>query len=400
VNWSGAGVTDIDSVTATVFMTANRTLTANFELIPDDPPDSVTHTLTINVSPAGSGTVSRDPTSAVYADSSNIKITANAANGYRFVNWSGAGVTDIDSVTATVFMTASRTLTANFELIPDDPPDSLMLTLTINVIPISGGTVTPMAGQQSVAAGRPIDIVATINSGYRFVNWTMGTAGNVAVFGNADSARTTVTLSANAIIRANFVKFEPFNPEINYGSLTDSRDNQVYRTVTIGNQTWMAENLNFHGSGSTMLGRCYADIRENCVKYGRLYNWETVMNGETSSSSNPSYVSGICPAGWHVPSEAEWQELADFVDPTTMESGTKLKSATEWNGTDEFGFSALPGGRGPHFIDGTGRWWSATEWVNNPGFATHFVMGLQGVVTRSFNSDMKDIMFSLRCVRD
>src|SRR5215469_10890371 len=93
-----------------------------------------------------------------------------------------------------------------------------------------------------------------------------------------------------------------FNPAITYGSFTDSRDSKTYRTVVIGTQTWMAENLNYNATGS----KCYNDSTQYCDLYGRLYDWTTAMAGVSSSSANPSGVLGICPVGWHLPSDAEW----------------------------------------------------------------------------------------------
>ena len=113
------------------------------------------------------------------------------------------------------------------------------------------------------------------------------------------------------------------------GTLTDSRDGQNYRTVKIGNQVWMAENLNFKTDSSW----CYDDNPENCKKYGRLYEWKTAMKA--------------CPAGWHLPSMDEFRILVETVGGEKI-AGEKLKSKSGWNdggnGSDAFGFSALPAG--------------------------------------------------------
>ena len=173
-------------------------------------------------------------------------------------------------------------------------------------------------------------------------------------------------------------------------TFTDSRDSKTYKKVTIGSQTWMGENLNYNAAGSKCYGEggevevydeatgswdlktlTTAEVQANCAKYGRLYDWETAMNGSSSSSSVPSGVRGVCPSGWHLPSEVEWYVLDGNVGGWDV--GTKLKSSTGWNsseyapaGTDDFGFSALPGGDGNsdgNFNDAgyNGDWWSATE---------------------------------------
>jgi uncharacterized protein (TIGR02145 family) len=139
------------------------------------------------------------------------------------------------------------------------------------------------------------------------------------------------------------------------GTFTDSRDGKKYGYVTIGSQTWMAENLNYQPvSGNSW---CYGNADSNCVKYGRLYDWSTAKT--------------VCPIGWHLPSEAEWTTLAAYAGGSST-AGKKLKSTSGWgsssisNGTDEYGFSALPGGfrfTGGNFCyaGGNGYWWTATE---------------------------------------
>jgi uncharacterized protein (TIGR02145 family) len=158
---------------------------------------------------------------------------------------------------------------------------------------------------------------------------------------------------------------------------TDSRDSKPYKKVTIGSQVWMAENLNYDVPNVTS-DVCYNNSPDSCVKYGRLYDWGTAMGledsyyGKTWGGSDVNHQ-GVCPVGWHLPSNAEWTQLTDFVGGAST-AGTKLKSSTGWNsysgvpaGTDDFGFSALPGGNGNsdgYFSSAGnyGTWWSATEY--------------------------------------
>lgn len=119
-------------------------------------------------------------------------------------------------------------------------------------------------------------------------------------------------------------------PEVNYvkESMTDSRDGHVYKTVEIGTQVWMAENLNYEISGSY----CYDDNPVNCDTYGRIYVWSAAMNA--------------CPAGWHLPSREEFETLIEFVGGESK-AGQYLKSRSGWKsamGSDDYGFAALPGG--------------------------------------------------------
>jgi uncharacterized protein (TIGR02145 family) len=193
-----------------------------------------------------------------------------------------------------------------------------------------------------------------------------------------------------------------------YGTVSDGVQN--YKTVVIGTQTWMAENLNYNASGS----KCYAEgisgvsadsIAKNCAKYGRLYNWSTAMNGAGSSSANPSNVKGVCPSGWHLPSNAEWTTLTDFVGGSST-AGTKLKAASGWNiggnGTDDYGFSALPGGVGDsdgsfYSVGYDGRWWSATE--SSAYSADNRIMSYGGADVYSYYNG-KSYFYSVRCVQD
>lgn len=184
-----------------------------------------------------------------------------------------------------------------------------------------------------------------------------------------------------------------YKPEIS-DSFTDERDGRTYRFVEIGNQVWMGENLKYlpqvagPTSGSATEAYYYvygyngtdvnaAKETANFHTYGVLYNWPAAMNGQESSDSNPSQVQGICPTGWHLPSDAEWTELTDFVGGIDV-AGGKLKEAgiAHWaapnaGATDEFDFTALPGGARDNYynmfynITGFGFWWSSTEDVES-----------------------------------
>ena len=196
---------------------------------------------------------------------------------------------------------------------------------------------------------------------------------------------------------------------VEHGSLTDDRDGQTYKTVTIGAQTWMAQNLNYETENSW----CYKDDPANCAKYGRLYTWAAAVGrsedecGYGHECGLPSGdVRGICPSGWHLPSYSEWGTLFTAVGGSSK-AGTKLKSLTGWNsgnGTDTYSFAALPAG----LRDGYGHYedegyyaffWSSTE--RNGYFA--YSMALYYVNDNAFlytydydNSNG----FSVRCLKD
>ena len=191
------------------------------------------------------------------------------------------------------------------------------------------------------------------------------------------------------------------------GTFTDTRDGKVYQTVVIGTQEWMAENLAYlpsvvgPGTGSNTTSYYYvygydgtnvtdAKATSNYTTYGVLYNWPAAMAGSASSNANPSGVQGVCPAGWHLPSDAEWTELTDYL------GGISVAGAT-----NETGFTALLGGSRTstgdfNYIGFDGDWWSATE--DDTNYAWSRLMTFDGSVYRYVGD--KEVGFSVRCVRD
>ena len=208
--------------------------------------------------------------------------------------------------------------------------------------------------------------------------------------------------------------------------VTDTRDVRHYSAVAIGNQIWMAENLKYlpsvnPSSTSSNIEPCYyvygyegmsvdgARLRENFVTYGVLYNWPAAMNGEESSDTNPSTVQGVCPAGWHLPSDAEWEELIEYLGNTLAQEKLKESGNAHWIepsiATNETGFTALPGGTlyQNEFINLTrmGYWWSATQ--ESATIAKYRMMHYENYVMLPSPNPTgigKEIPMSIRCVRD
>ena len=135
--------------------------------------------------------------------------------------------------------------------------------------------------------------------------------------------------------------------QIQTSEMTDTRDGQHYKIVKIGNQWWMAENLNYY----TQSGSWYYnnDSTTYSKPYGRLYLWNTVMVGHASSNSNPSNVQGISPSGWHIPSVGEWKQLESYLSEFNY-AGNELKETgtVHWKpsntGTNTAMFNAVPAG--------------------------------------------------------
>ena len=230
-------------------------------------------------------------------------------------------------------------------------------------------------------------------------------------------------------------------------SFTDPRDGNVYQTVKIGNQVWMAENLkttrysdgtaiplvtgsiNWDALTATDKAYCwYNDDIANKAVYGALYTWAAAMNGAVSSTANPSDIQGVCPTGWHLPSDAEWTQMENYLadnghnyDVTTGGGSAKiaksLASTSGWtshSGTgtvgntdypayrNKSGFTALPGGYRSHHgafesISNYGYWWSATEFSTNLAWYRLMFYYRSHVYRGNY---YKEVGFYVRCVRD
>ncbi|MBR4535393.1 MAG: T9SS type A sorting domain-containing protein [Bacteroidales bacterium] len=211
-------------------------------------------------------------------------------------------------------------------------------------------------------------------------------------------------------------------------------DNNTYNTVQIGNQCWMKKNLrttHYSDGTSIPLGSStsnttayyYVDNNiSNVSTYGYLYNWPAVMGNSSSSSANPSGVQGICPTGWHVPSDAEWIQLSDYVGSQTQyQCGANsayiakaLASTSGWaiimsnlcavglepSSNNSTGFSALPAGCYGSNLSSFGSdadFWSATQIYGN------FVYYRQITYSGAYlyrNANDKSYGYSVRCLRD
>ena len=206
--------------------------------------------------------------------------------------------------------------------------------------------------------------------------------------------------------------------------MTDERDGKVYKTVKIGYQVWMAENLNYADSITTpsLKGRswCYDNELKNCDVSGRLYTWVAAIDsvklatdadnplncGYEMTCKLPETVQGICPSGWHLPSKKEWNTLITAAGGETK-AGKALKSTTGWNddgnGTDAYGFSAIPAGRkrnGEPFTSAEGdfgEFWSATESYTTDAYQLTLNHSHDGASMYSYG---KPGAFSVRCLQD
>ncbi len=187
------------------------------------------------------------------------------------------------------------------------------------------------------------------------------------------------------------------------GSVTDERDGQTYKTVTIGTQTWMAQNLNYETANSA----CYNDEASNCTKYGRLYTWAAAMDSSGTWSTNgkgcgyekecsPTYpVRGVCPDGWHLPTSTEFSVLEQAVGGQST-AGKMLKSTSGWYnsgyGTDAYSFAALPG-----FDAYIATFWSSTERDSRDAIRMDLLAQSDETILTQYH---RNSFYSVRCVKD
>jgi len=219
------------------------------------------------------------------------------------------------------------------------------------------------------------------------------------------------------------------------GTLTDY-DGNTYNTVQIGEQCWMKENLKttHFGDGTeialgstssteTAYRYCPNNNSSNVATYGYLYNWPAVMNGASSSSANPSGIQGICPTGWHVPSDEEWTQLTDYVSSQSSYQCSSrstyiakaLASTSDWSSStytcavgntpsdnNATGFSAVPAGsyyynNGSYIFSGSAYFWSATLGISSNAYYRGLSVDNPDVIT---NFSYISNGYSVRCLRN
>lgn len=351
------------------------------------------HTISTSSNPTESGIISG---SGNFKFGETCTLTATANSEYKFAYWSNTIGNPISTSSTYSFTVRSdTTIIANFSM-----EESYNIISSAN--PSEGGTIT---GSGTYSAGSSCTLTATANSDYTFVNWTEN---GTEVSTNASY---TFTVSGNRTLVANF-RFTT-----NTGTVTDI-DGNIYHTVTIGTQTWMVENLKTtrYCNGDAISEQwAYNNDENNVAKYGRLYTW----NAATDSR-------GIAPIGWHVPTDAEWSTLENYLiangynyDGTT--TGNKIAKAlaatTDWitdgvigsPGNDlttnnSSGFTALPGG----YCEGMGRfdilsrlgghWWSSTEY--NIDYVWGRGLSYSNIGLSRSNWFSKWFGYSVRCIKD
>jgi uncharacterized protein (TIGR02145 family)/uncharacterized repeat protein (TIGR02543 family) len=247
------------------------------------------------------------------------------------------------------------------------------------------------------ASGAAVTITAGTHPQGLFRKWTTQSDG--VTFADEYDETTTFTMPENDVIAmANFMM-----------TFKDGRDETTYKMVNIGRQRWMAENLNYYVTGSN----CYDGISENCDTYGRLYTWAAAMDIDESYNTEKWGGSdfkhrGVCPVGWHLPDTSELSELLEVTDGNYM-NGKTLRTTSGWvdiltQGTDDFGFSAMPGGNysawviPPRYssVYYSGRWVGSTEYNEK----SMYNMNVGAFINQSVTTLLKKAEVSIRCIAD
>ena len=243
----------------------------------------------------------------------------------------------------------------------------------------------------------------------------------------AEPSSSSAKSSSSAALRSGIPEGYVDPSTVVKGTMTDERDGQTYKTVKIGTQTWMAENLNYAYTGvpyefrlvrSDSTSWCYNDSVKYCAKYGRLYTWAAAMDSVGTWSTNgkgcgfgltcsPTYpVRGVCPEGWHLPDSTEWHTLFTAVGGKST-ACKMLKSTSGWkssgNGTDAYAFSALPAGyrdyNGGYNREGHyAYFWSSTEYNSGTVYSMFLYYYYDDYAFLGYN--LKPFGFSVRCVQD
>ena len=280
------------------------------------------------------------------------------------------------------------------------------------------------------------DLSSLINSlEFLWENTTESPIGANDIFHNANHRTITAKVtddsgnSTETIVF--FMDFPDAVPCPGTPTVTDI-DGNTYNTVRIGRQCWMKENLRTTkyadgtsipaGSSTSYTSPYYYDYSASSIplaERGYLYNWPAVMHGASSSSANPSGVQGICPNGWHVPSNAEWMQLTNYVSSqssyvcgdTSINNAKALAATTEWRtditacaignnlaANNATNFSALPAAQ-PVFHYTAAEYWSATEENSDSTFVNFLMLSFNSERAHLFATE-KSVYQSVRCLRD
>lgn len=306
----------------------------------------------------------------------------------------------------------------------------------------SGEKVDPESSSSEVSSSSEEESSSSVNSSSS-IESSSSVDNSSSSFAPANSSSSSAMDDESSSSSGLFdmAKDEFLNPKISYGEMTDTRDNKTYKTVMIGGKEWMAENLNYADFTVSPVLKdkswCYDDKAENCDVTGRLYTWAAAIDsvalandtknpqtcGHREACMLPTVVRGVCPDGWHLPTFGEWETLIKAVGGTeswsavnkqSSTAGKILKSGNGWyndgdgtdaNGTDNYGFSAIPAGNrsGKNGFESAGsvaHFWSASpSWEGGDIYASHVRLASYTDYAKLTDINRIDGL-SVRCVRN
>lgn len=359
-------------------------------------------------------------------------------NGYAYTYWTLGPDTGINKVEASVYTTNGEHIAGSPVEFTATASNALPAVTTGNAINITDttadveGEITSLGGSDIISYGHCWSTFTnpTVNDSYTDL-------GSSDTTGSYISNLTNLFSDTTYYVRA----YAENNEGLSYGNevsftttgggsgacdgVTEvTYEGQTYNTVEIGDQCWLKENLNVgtrvdgdqeQTDDGTIEKYCYDDEPDSCDVYGGLYQWNEMMQYVTDTATQ-----GICPSGWHIPTDFEWKTLEGTVDTQYgigdpewdgtgwrgYDAGERLKSTSGWNnngnGTDVFGFTALPGGY--RYTSGSfstlgenGYWWSSTEYSSSHAWPRRLLYS-HSEVRRYY--EYEPIGLSVRCLKD
>ena len=371
-----------------------------------------TATVSVTVNPLPSVTASASP--ATICSGQSTTLTASGASTYTWSTGANTSSTTVSPASTTTYTVTGTSAAGCYN------------TATVSVAVNPTPTVTASANPSTINSGQSSVLSASGASTYSWSH-SLGSGSSKTV-----TPSSTTTYSVTGTSTANCTNTATVTVTVNTftcGTSTVTYDGVTYNTVQIGDQCWLKENLRTtkYNDGtsitnvtdnatwtSTTSGAycCYSNNTSNCTTYGALYNWYAVNTGK------------LCPSGWHVPSDAEWTTLTNYLSAnSTYWCGSNssniaksLASTTSWNSStttcavgnnlsanNSTGFSALPGGYryyggGSFLLLGFGGyWWSSTEGDGSNAWTRDLGCGYAHVGRSSYD---KRYGFSVRCLRD
>ena len=304
----------------------------------EDSSSSSTKTSSSSISVQSSSSSAKTSSSSVQESSSSSKIASSSSSSKDDASSSSSTNTSSSSVqtssSSSVNISSSSSVKAS----------------SSSSVKVSSSSIN--ASSSSSVRVSSSSINATSSSNVKLSSSSIkASSSSSAIVSSSSSIPSSSSIVSSSSEQPRETIYDPIN-----NTLTDGRDGQVYRTVTIGKQTWMAENLNYNYYYKSAQSFCYENDPANCEKYGRLYNWSALMDsagifsqdayrcGSRRDCTRAKVIRGVCPEGWHVPSTLEWNNLFYTVGER---SPKKLLAKEGWDGTagtDDYGFTVLPAG--------------------------------------------------------